>query len=230
MESKNGYVRHVAVKVPLSYIVNGMYEPATTESLACLITPDGSRIYRVNVMATILNKEIQGNITNLYLDDSTGNVVVRSFEEHPLLQSLRVGEVLLVVGKVRVYNQEKYLSPEIIKKVLPSWLAVRLEELKPMLSLAFPKYPVIETARATSSTTAPDQNGGNIVVEDVFDTVPSLPTEKIIKLVRELDLGAGALIEEVIEKSPLPGTEQLLETMLQNGSIFQVVPGRVKVL
>ena len=57
-----------------------------------------------------------------------------------------------------------------------------------------------------------------------------MPTEKIIHLIKELDSGDGALIEDVIERSPLDETNKLLETMLEKGDIFQSQPGKIKVL
>ena len=38
------------------------------------------------------------------------------------------------------------------------------------------------------------------------------------------------MMEEIISKSPLNNTEQLLEKMLESGEIFQNSPGKVKVL
>ena len=57
-----------------------------------------------------------------------------------------------------------------------------------------------------------------------------LPIQKLTNLIKELDTGDGVLIEEVISKSPLNDTEQLIEKMLENGDIFQNLPGKVKVL
>lgn len=217
---KNTYVRHVAVKIPLRYVTGGTFTQDDGESPAYLLAQNQTKIYRLNVLATILSKEVQGTITNLYVDDGTGKVVVRSFEPHPELDALSVGKVVLVIGKVRVYNQEKYISPEIIKKVPASWLAVRILELgltpAEVLQSQLPDEPV--------------RSEPTVTVEEVVDASDSMPRQKIIILIKELDLGSGALMDDVIEKSALPGTEQLLEKMLQSGDIFQIVPGRVKVL
>src|SRR3989338_8701790 len=109
---KNTYVRHVAVKIPLRYVTGGTFMQDESESPAYLLAPNQTKIYRLNVLVTILGKEFMGTITNLYVDDGTGKVVVRSFERHPELEALSIGDVVLVIGKVRVYNQEKYISPE----------------------------------------------------------------------------------------------------------------------
>ena len=38
------------------------------------------------------------------------------------------------------------------------------------------------------------------------------------------------MIEELISKSMLNDTEQLIEKMLENGDIYQNLPGKIKVL
>ncbi len=57
-----------------------------------------------------------------------------------------------------------------------------------------------------------------------------LDDNKIRELIKELDQGEGALIEEVKEKAKVEKVEELLEKMLEKGEIFQNLPGKVKVL
>ena len=66
--------------------------------------------------------------------------------------------------------------------------------------------------------------------ENISEEAELLPIQKLTNLIKELDTGDGVLIEEVISKSPLNDTEQLIEKMLENGDIFQNLPGKVKVL
>ena len=69
--------------------------------------------------------------------------------------------------------------------------------------------------------------------EEISDNVKEdilLPIEKIKKIIEEMDTGDGVLIEEIISKSPLNDTEEVIEKMLEAGDIFQNLPGKVKVL
>ena len=59
---------------------------------------------------------------------------------------------------------------------------------------------------------------------------PLLPRQKIAQLIKEMDDGKGVLIEDLLEKSPIQETEQVLGQMLESGEIFQILPGKVKVL
>ncbi len=239
MEQANAFIRFVAVKCTLGKINAGTFIQEDEQSSNYVQMSGGERIFRVNVMGIIVNKEKRGNITNLLLDDGTGKIILRSFEENKNVQELEIGNTVMVVGRVRIYNLEKYLSAEIIKKVNPIWIKVRRLELKEEFNLAeansknqssvlVKTKPILTMAPATLTEEVPEE----IIEEEVRGVQANvqLPTQKILLLIKELDIGNGVPIEEIISKSPLNETERLLEQMLQKGDIFQNLPGKVKVL
>lgn len=181
--------------------------------------PSLEKVARVNVIATILIKEKAGNITNILVDDGTGQVVLRFFEQLPLIEQIQIGNSILIVGKPRVYNQEIYLSPEIVKKVLPAWLHIRKKEL----------YQEFPPGSKRGNSPVDEKEEEKLIVKYMIKE-DTLPTGKLMNLIKELDRGSGVLIEELIEKSPLPETERLIEKLLENGEIFQNAPGKVKTL
>lgn len=201
--------RQIAFKLRIKEISEGDYIVEEGWKPNYLLTKKGEKVSRVNLMAVVLDKEENGPITNLILDDGSGKILVRSFEEIKNLKEVGIGESLLVIGRIRIYNNEKYLSPEIIKKIDKNWLKVR----------------ALELAKEVPPEEAPEA----LLREEAEETLPT-PNQKILNLIRELDKGEGALIEEVKESSPLDYTEELLEKMLAAGEIFQNLPGRVKVL
>jgi hypothetical protein len=157
---------------------------------------------------------------------------------------------------VRQYNQEKYLTSEIVKKLDSSWLKLRKTELHEKFSLLpeakkedeiqkgkeiFASLPEIKPLKATlfeEKGVIPLKEGlkddevieEEEILEEVVEEKVLLPTQKLLLLIKELDQGNGVLMEEVLSKSPLNDTEKLLEKMLEKGDIFQNLPGRVKVL
>ncbi len=69
------------------------------------------------------------------LDDGTGKIISNVFEESPVIDKIIPGNVILCIGKVRTYNQEKYIAPEILKIISQIWLKVRhLEIPKPKIN------------------------------------------------------------------------------------------------
>ena len=67
-------------------------------------------------------------------------------------------------------------------------------------------------------------------VEEFSEDPPKNPNEEIYLLIKKLDSGDGASIEDVVSESKNKESEGIIEKLLQNGDIFEIRPGRVKVL
>ncbi len=244
--------RQIARKIILGTIINGEYIIEKEQEPNYLRMLPDLKIYRVNVIAIVVSKEKIGMITNLLLDDSSEKITARIFEENKAIRNVDIGDCIQLIGKIRIYNEEKYLSPEIIKKIDPLWLKIRNVELKKKMEQknesdlklvkinqneerkkkekkSERKQPSIKLEEEREKTNSSEnQNKEKETLKNVEDF--SLPSEKIIKLIKERDKGQGVFIEELIEKSSLDGTEKIIERMLENGDIFQNLPGKVKVL
>lgn len=250
-ENKKNILRQVAVKILIKDIFQAEYVQEEEENKSnYLLTSKNEKIYRVNLIAIVVNKEKIGSITNLLVDDGTSGIIVRSFEETRYVEELDIGDVLVVIGKIRIYNKEKYLAPEIIKKTSPDWLKVRSLELQSNKKdqIIDEKDQIIgdeidnlvekvkkidlKLIKKVEMVIPNEINKIDKINEEVNEdlSLSLLPAEKIIKLIKELDKGDGVLIEEIIEKSDLEETEQLLEIMMKRGDIFQNNPGKIKVL
>ena len=129
MENKKDFSRQPAIKITIGSLLFCNYVEQNDDDPNYLELSSGEKLYRLNLMAVILDKENVGAITNLLVDDGTGKIILRSFEENENIEQLSIGDSVLVVGKLRKYNQEKYVSPEIIKKINPGWLKLRSLEL-----------------------------------------------------------------------------------------------------
>ena len=252
--NSSSFIRQVAYKIPIKEIHRGDFIKENEDTPNYLLTSDEKKIYRLNLIGIIINKELVGSITNLFIEDGTGNIIVRSFEENKYVETINVGEIILVIGKVRVFNDQKYISPEIIKKTTANWLKLRSIELKeyqkeiiinspskivkenekPKISISnskteeikkeIPKIPSEEHLIETNSIL-----NNELFDEEIVEDV-ALPFQKINSLIKELDKGEGVLIEEILEKYNIENTENIIKIMLQNGEIFQIQPGKVKVL
>ena len=210
--------RTVSKMISIRDIIGGTYVQEQENEPNYLLTIKKEKIYRCNIMATILTKEKNGFIINFTVDDGSGIIVVRSFEINKLIEELKVGDTILIIGKIRVYNNDKYVSPEILKKIDPIWLKTRI------IPKNFDKPE--EIVKHINSS----QNTEEIIEEEIIDNMENFPFQKIIKLIKELDNGEGVFIDNILEKSSLKDTEKIIEKMMERGEIFQIGPGRVKVL
>lgn len=164
---------------------------------------------RVNIIATVVYKSEQpGSYSSALIDDGTGRISLRSFENLSLFSKADVGDVVIVIGKVREYNNEKYILPEILKKIKNfEWFSLRKMEL--------------ESAKAPDSAKA-----GNLS----DDGGKSNEDGDIFSLIRKADKGDGVSFEEVIKASGSRNAEEIINRLLCNGDIFEVRPGMLKVL
>ena len=200
--------RQVAFKTNIDTIKTGKYFTKEGWEPNYLLTNTNQKISRVNLMGVVIDKEINGAMVNLGLDDGSGSIKLRSFEEIKNINSIELGSTVLVIGKLRVYNEEKYIAPEIIKKIDQEWLKARKKELekKPIEK----EEPIVD----------------EVEFEDNFDS----DNKKIVELIKQMDSGDGVLIETIKTKANIPQIDELIEKMLKEGEIFQNLPGKVKVL
>ncbi|MBT3814038.1 hypothetical protein HOE37_01260 [Candidatus Woesearchaeota archaeon] len=251
---QNKFERHTAVKTIIKELLTGEYVQEKENNPNYLLSSSKEKIHRLNVMGIILTKEILGSVVNILIDDGTGQINLRFFEENKIIDSLNTGDAILVIGRLRTYNQERYISSEIVKKIDHLWLKLRSLELKELINkkeeIVVEKEPVVAITNKVQETkklvveaiTEKEivKNKKEEIIEkednteeEISDNVKEdilLPIEKIKKIIEEMDTGDGVLIEEIISKSPLNDTEEVIEKMLEAGDIFQNLPGKVKVL
>lgn len=201
------YSRQTAIPCTLAELRDGAW--VQQEEMPSGIKTSRGLLSRVNVYGVLVDIRENGFV----LDDGTHQLQARSFDENPIRAD--VGDLVLVVGRPREYNGERYLVYEICKKLKnKEWIVYRKKELAQLLKVPItheqqaPKIPEIVEVEAT------DEN----------------PFEKMMNTIRELDDGQGAAVDEVLNKVPFPDKEKLLNTLLEEGEIFEMRPGKVKVL
>ncbi|HLC51909.1 MAG TPA: OB-fold nucleic acid binding domain-containing protein [Candidatus Nanoarchaeia archaeon] len=220
MTENKPFLRQTAIKTNIQDLTNSIFVETSENEQNYLLLKD-QRVYRINILGIVIKKEKNGSMLNLLIDDKTGLITVRFFEENDAANRTEVEDCISVIGKLRKYNNEKYISPEIFKKVDPLWLKTRIKELN-----ALKKDNIVEQ-RAGSEVTESQQD--KLAASDnCFNDIPLV--EKITNLIKELDQGSGVQIEELIDKSVVENIEKVINQMLERGDIFQNQPGRVKVL
>jgi RPA family protein len=188
--------RQVAMKVRLRDITEGSYVKVEGEWEPNFIqAADGRRFSRVNVIAVVASEPDPG-FGSFVLDDGTAQATVRSFGDAKF--DMKLGDIVLLVGRPREYNSERYIMPEIVKRISDSgWVEHRKIEL------------------------------GEAVKEPLMTTTPA---ETLIEAIRRLDSGDGADTESVVSSSKIADAERLIEMLMKEGEIFELTPGRIKVL
>jgi len=197
--------RQIAYKVRIKDILQGQYFQQEGWNPNYLLTSQQKKISRINLIAVVVSQN-QDQTHNFILDDGTGQVTLRMFE--PPKKNIQVGDTLLTISKIREFNNQRYLFPEIIKKITnPKWVEVRKLELmnqSPPTTDPPPKKHSPESSEA--------------------------PYENVLNLIKKIDQGDGADVDQIISQSTLPDCEHLIENLLKEGDIFEISPGRIKIL
>ncbi len=206
------YARQTAIPVTLGELAAGTWTQGEG------MEPSGVRcvrgfVSRASVIGVIVSKDEGG----YRLDDGTSTMSVRSFDAPAPMLARAIGDVVQVIGRPRDYNGERYLVLEICKQLRSTaWAQYRRKELALFAGIA----------PAPQSTILQD---GEVVVE-VPASAGKNPYETVLDLVRELDTGGGADVDEALARYGKPDGEEVVRSLLEDGEIFELRPGKVKVL
>ena len=125
--------RQIAYKVWIASLLASEYVKGLGEYDPNYISLEGLHVSRINIIASVIDifKNEEKGYMSVSLDDGSGVLKVKVWkEELKLLQAVSVGELVQVVGKLKMFNEELYINPEIVRVVEPSWGAVRKKELQ----------------------------------------------------------------------------------------------------
>ena len=197
--------RQVAFKVSVKDIINGKYVKQEGWNPNFIVDIFNRKISRVNIVGVVLSKTEDLNFNSIMIDDGSGRISVRSFDETNPFKELDVGDVVLIIGRPRVFNNNKYIVAEIVRKI-NNKNALKLRSLE----LELEKKKIL--LRKKKSKTR---------------------TELIYELIKKLDSGDGVNVNDLVEKARESGVvnvDETLKRLLENGDIFEVRPGVYKTI
>jgi len=202
--------RQTAVKMWISDILSGQFVKGDKDTPSYVAVRD-RKVSRVNIIATVVSEPELGILPITFIvDDGSGRISCRSFEqkEYPFT----LGDIVLVIGRIREFG-ELYIAPEIVKKIDSiKWVELRRQELK---------------KNADMRRVGP-QSDEKVLVEEEAIGKPNT-SQNIVSLIRELDTGNGVDIEEIIARLGADAA-RAVDYLLQDGEVFEVSPGKLKVL
>src|SRR3989338_10773159 len=124
--------RQVAFKFKIGDILNG--KPTIEEERLKNIEINGKSIARVNVVANVIDKyesEGEKKYMAFTIDDASGQIRLKVFgDDVDRFKDIGQGHTIMAIGNVRIFNDEIYITPEIIKVLDPRYLLVRKLELE----------------------------------------------------------------------------------------------------
>ncbi|MBI2139147.1 hypothetical protein HYU13_06150 [Candidatus Woesearchaeota archaeon] len=209
METQNNQKRQVAFKMLIGDIALGEYIREEGEWMPNYISRGSRKISRVNIMGIVVTKEVQENgvAQNIVMDDSSGRIAIRTFGENVGFDDIKAGDGVLVIGRPREYLNERYIVAEIIKKIPDlCWIELRKKEMGPSAIPELPPWEMPEFADAPKDTIL-----------------------KVYEFIRSNDKGEGIDAQKVLEGLGLE-EDTTIQRMLAEGEIFEIRPGKLKVM
>ncbi len=197
--------RQIAYKVKINdlfkgnYVIQGGWDPNYIEL-------NDLKISRVNIIAAVVDKKVTDNLATISIDDGTATIVGKSFnEEVKKINDINVGDVVLLIGRPRKYNEELFISIEIIKTVDPIWAKVRKLELEQEIKEITPNSLEVEQREES-------------------------PRQKIITILKKMDNSEGVDISEVLNRANIENGEELIDELVKDGEIYENKPGKIRAL
>ncbi len=111
--------RQTAKKVRIWDLMRGEWVKNEGMEPSYVTTGYGENVSRARILATVTAKFISEDkaFGSLTLDDGTDTIRIKVFKSVKPVEDFKTGDVVDVVGRVREYEGEIYIIPEVIRKV-----------------------------------------------------------------------------------------------------------------
>ena len=205
---ENQFKRNIAYKLRIGDILVG--NPVINGERFTFLELGDKQIIRVNVIANVIEKydsEGEKRYSFLTIDDGSGQIKIKAFgEDMEKLNDATQGQTILIIGVLRYFNNEVYISPEIVRVMPTEYLLVRK----------------LEVDKEKSKNSPPMEREKIIAIKD-----------NILNIIKEAEPNQGIDIDEIIMKIRNTSPDiinQEIKRMLEEGIIFEPRPGRIRYL
>ena len=201
------FKRNIAYKLRIGDILIG--KPILDNERFSFLELGDKKVIRINLVGNIVDKyesEGESKYLSLTLDDGSGQIKLKCFgDDSDKFRNILQGQTILVIGLLRVFNNEIYVSPEIIKEIDIRYLLIRKLEIE----------------KERNKNNNPSMQRGQI----------NAARDRILEMVKNSETQGGLetdyLIINLREISPAV-INQELKRLLEEGIIFEPRPGKVR--
>lgn len=199
--------RHTAYKVWINALHSGEKTDATG---IFAIQYQSLQLVRVNIIGNVTDVFASQGYGSLLLDDGSGSIRVKVWgDDMAVLDSVKVGDVALVIGRTSEFQGERYVRPEIVRIVTLDWALFRRLELVKLYG----------APNREEKVAVPIEDTPSPIVE------PSLAArEAILSLIEKYETVDEATL---LKECSLPKQKVLdaLQDLLKEGEIFSPKKG-----
>ena len=209
--------RQTAKIAAIKEIIKGKYLKQEGWEPNYILTNKDEKISRVNLIGIVVT--IPDNSNSIFIDDGTDKIEIRNFDQDKsIFSDITIGDIVMIIGRPKEFNNELYINGEIVKKIKnKGWLEFRKKEIilkniiKPDIKTNIPIEGDLEQEEKKSEETK------------VMDKI-----EEILLKIKGTDEGSGCDVQSLAKDNP--EVEKIIEQLLLKGEIFEITPGKVKIL
>jgi len=208
MPDESQFKRNIAFKLRIGDIAAG--KPVIEGDRFSSLELGDKKIIRINIIGNVIDKyggEGEKRFTIITLDDGSGQIKAKSFgDDIKRLENFNQGQTVLIIGVLRHFNDELYISPEIVREMDPKYLLVRKIEIEKKKSKniePLPKDQIIAVRDRILGAIKIAEDDGGIEMDKLIMTLPNI---------------SSVIINQEVEK------------FLEEGIIFEPRPGKVRYL
>ncbi len=191
MPEEDKFKRHIAFKLRIGDILSG--NPIMDEERFKHLDLDGRNVVRVNVIGNVVEKfESTGEKQYIFttIDDGSGQIALKAFGDGiEKLKNITQGQTILVIGVLRNFNNETYISPEIIREQDTKYLLLRKMEVEKNRSKSeeFPKEKIVAVKDKILGVIKNAEEGIEVdqMITDLRDISPEIIRQEIQKFLEE---------------------------------------------
>ena len=188
--------RMTAIRASISDIVNGKFRE---DNGAHVISPFDVELRRVALVGFVVGKyhrdaESEGKrFESITLDDGSDTIRIKVWgeEDAALLEGVKENTLALVIGKIRKYEDEVYLVPEIVRELKdPNFLGLHLMQ----------RYQAILTRSGVTLPVAEDSDQQLLTRSSASAKAEALGgvTKEILKYIESNATPEGVRLEDIV--------------------------------
>ncbi|MBS3052674.1 MAG: hypothetical protein J4428_04880 [Candidatus Aenigmarchaeota archaeon] len=240
--------RQTAIKTRISDIVNSKFIKKEGLEPSYVLTDLGQRISRAKIVGIVTDKFFNdsNSFSSITIDDGTGAVRIKAFQDNiDMLQNLEIGNLLMIIGRVREYAEENYISPEAIKSIAnPNYELLHKVEIldnilenRKFLEIVNREKEKISDLNELKNYLNNEFGIGEQIFESILESMNESERMKdndykplLISTLKKMDEGNGVEIIKLLKEVRLPADvfNDILSNLLEEGVFYESMPGVLK--
>lgn len=210
--NSNDFKRNTAYKIRIGEILQGKPNTDSSTGRFSFLELGNKNIVRVNIVGNIIDKyESQGDKQYIFytVDDGSGQIPLKVFgDDVNKFKDMSQGQTIVCIGKMRTFNDQLFILPEIMKEKDAKYLLVRKKEIE---------------KEKSENTSKPESSEQKAIKDQILD------------LIKKAEDSGGIESDQIIMNPSFSNASpdiinQEIKKMLEEGIIFEPRPGKLRYL